>query len=178
MKCYICQGEAIDRCYTCGQLFCEQHGKINCSRCEHGFAPGDRRDDHVSIDRLRAGQVRVVAAAGGGRLRARLLYGVWRTGSAALSQLRQSFLPRACRQEGLVCRLPAGATWQQRLPHYHGPFPGWPDGVGTDVQITTPQLPYFAGSPCPFLSALICRVGKHKITPGYFGKILSRAPCV
>ena len=48
MPCHICSHEAIDRCYTCGQLFCERHGKINCVRCATGFMPGDRRSDRLS----------------------------------------------------------------------------------------------------------------------------------
>jgi hypothetical protein len=53
MSCHICGQEAVDRCYTCGQLFCEKHGQVNCSRCETGIAPGDNRADRVSAGRLR-----------------------------------------------------------------------------------------------------------------------------
>lgn len=52
MNCHICQHEAVGRCYTCGELFCEVHGSVNCSRCETGIAPGDVRDDRVSRVRL------------------------------------------------------------------------------------------------------------------------------
>ncbi|MBI3407716.1 MAG: hypothetical protein HY040_05095 [Planctomycetes bacterium] len=54
MPCHVCGLEAIERCYTCGKLFCAQHGKMNCIRCETGFMPGDRRADRISADRNRA----------------------------------------------------------------------------------------------------------------------------
>lgn len=49
MNCHICGEEAVDRCYNCGELFCQLHGKINCIRCETGFMPGDRRADRISV---------------------------------------------------------------------------------------------------------------------------------
>lgn len=48
MSCYLCEREAVDRCFTCGQLFCELHGKMNCQRCATGIAPGSGRDDRIS----------------------------------------------------------------------------------------------------------------------------------
>src|SRR5438105_4680812 len=53
MSCHICGKEAVDRCYTCGNLFCIEHGYINCTRCETGIAPGDTRPDRISASRLR-----------------------------------------------------------------------------------------------------------------------------
>ena len=52
LTCHICPHEAVGRCYTCGGLFCEAHGNVNCSRCETSIAPGDSRDDRVSRVRL------------------------------------------------------------------------------------------------------------------------------
>jgi hypothetical protein len=52
MACHICGQEAVARCYTCGQLFCEKHGDRDCERCSTAFAPGDRRADHISASRL------------------------------------------------------------------------------------------------------------------------------
>lgn len=46
--CHLCQQEAVGRCYTCGQLFCAQHGSRNCLTCETAIAPGDRRADRIS----------------------------------------------------------------------------------------------------------------------------------
>lgn len=48
MNCHICGQEAVERCFTCGELFCEQHGKVNCNHCETGYMPGDRRGDRIS----------------------------------------------------------------------------------------------------------------------------------
>jgi hypothetical protein len=53
MSCHICGQEAIDRCYTCGKLFCSQHGNVNCVHCETAIAPGDSRADRVSATLLR-----------------------------------------------------------------------------------------------------------------------------
>jgi hypothetical protein len=52
MNCHICNREAIDRCYTCGELFCEQHGKVNCTHCETGIVAGDARADRITKVRL------------------------------------------------------------------------------------------------------------------------------
>lgn len=46
--CHFCQQEAVGRCYTCGQLFCAEHGSRNCTFCETAIAPGDRRADRIS----------------------------------------------------------------------------------------------------------------------------------
>ncbi len=48
MHCYLCQREAVDRCYNCGELFCEEHGSVNCVRCETGIMAGDSRADRIS----------------------------------------------------------------------------------------------------------------------------------
>jgi hypothetical protein len=48
MKCHLCDEEAVDRCYQCGQLFCDKHGKVNCASCDNGIAEGDPRRDRVS----------------------------------------------------------------------------------------------------------------------------------
>jgi hypothetical protein len=47
-KCHICGKEAVDRCFTCGNLFCPEHGNTNCSRCQSGIVEGDNRQDRVS----------------------------------------------------------------------------------------------------------------------------------
>lgn len=51
--CHVCGAEAVDRCYTCGRLFCALHGRTNCCRCDAAIAPGDTRPDRVSASRLR-----------------------------------------------------------------------------------------------------------------------------
>jgi hypothetical protein len=48
MNCHLCGQPAIDRCYTCGQLFCEAHGSRNCTACDHGVREGDPRPDRIS----------------------------------------------------------------------------------------------------------------------------------
>jgi hypothetical protein len=50
MPCYICGGEAVERCYGCGQLICEQHGKKYCERCQSGYVSGDPRRDRYSVE--------------------------------------------------------------------------------------------------------------------------------
>ena len=50
MPCHICGQEAVERCFTCGKLFCAQHGQVNCQRCQTAIAPGDRRADRVSAE--------------------------------------------------------------------------------------------------------------------------------
>lgn len=52
MQCYQCQNEAVERCYTCGALFCAEHGNVNCERCDTAIAPGDCRPDHISATPL------------------------------------------------------------------------------------------------------------------------------
>jgi hypothetical protein len=49
MVCQFCDKEAVSRCYSCGDLVCEQHqGRENCFRCETAIAAGDRRADRIS----------------------------------------------------------------------------------------------------------------------------------
>jgi hypothetical protein len=51
MHCHICQAEAVTRCYNCGELVCEEHGKNECCPgCVTGFAEGDPRGIHVSVE--------------------------------------------------------------------------------------------------------------------------------
>jgi hypothetical protein len=51
-RCYICNDEAVSRCYTCGQLICARHGGENCHRCNTGVVAGDPRPQHVSENLL------------------------------------------------------------------------------------------------------------------------------
>ena len=55
MKCHLCDHEAVDRCYQCGQLFCQEHGTVNCSACTTGIAEGNPRQDRISTIRMTAG---------------------------------------------------------------------------------------------------------------------------
>jgi hypothetical protein len=48
--CYICAGEAVSRCYTCGQLICAKHGGENCERCNTGVVAGDPRPQHIRAE--------------------------------------------------------------------------------------------------------------------------------
>jgi len=48
MHCFRCEREAVDRCFTCGALFCDDHGHLNCERCDTAIAPGDRRTDRIT----------------------------------------------------------------------------------------------------------------------------------
>ena len=48
MNCHLCAREAVARCFNCGALFCEEHGNVNCVRCETGIAAGDPRPDRFS----------------------------------------------------------------------------------------------------------------------------------
>lgn len=51
MTCHLCGQPAVGRCYTCGRLFCEKHGKTDCSACAHGIQPGDPRQDRITTTR-------------------------------------------------------------------------------------------------------------------------------
>ena len=52
-RCYICQAEAVSRCYTCGQLICAAHGDENCQRCNTGVIAGEPRSSEISARPLR-----------------------------------------------------------------------------------------------------------------------------
>ena len=54
MKCHLCDQEAVERCYQCGNLFCEKHGTINCVSCDSGIAEGDPRRDRISAKPMKA----------------------------------------------------------------------------------------------------------------------------
>jgi hypothetical protein len=87
-RCHICQAEAIGRCYACGELFCESHGRINCSRCATAIAAGDARTDRIT-ESLPAGG----ASQGGKPVRP----GWWRP------QPAEDYEPPACQEcQGLA----------------------------------------------------------------------------
>ena len=48
MKCHRCDQPAVDRCYTCGRLYCENHGAKNCVTCAGAIAVGDPRPDRIT----------------------------------------------------------------------------------------------------------------------------------
>jgi hypothetical protein len=48
MQCHICGAEAVARCYHCGQLMCDAHGRDNCTRCDSAIAAGDPRPDRIT----------------------------------------------------------------------------------------------------------------------------------
>ncbi len=52
-RCYVCEAEAVGRCFTCGRLFCAEHGRENCQTCDGAVMAGDPRPDHVSAVPLR-----------------------------------------------------------------------------------------------------------------------------
>jgi hypothetical protein len=53
MSCYICQAEAVTRCYQCGALVCAEHGQNEiCVHCSSGIAEGDPRADRISVKPL------------------------------------------------------------------------------------------------------------------------------
>lgn len=41
--CYLCDREAVSRCYCCGRLICDQHGNENCVPCDSAVVAGDPR---------------------------------------------------------------------------------------------------------------------------------------
>jgi hypothetical protein len=49
-RCYICQAEAVSRCYTCGRLICEKHGGESCDRCNTSVVAGDPRPLNISAE--------------------------------------------------------------------------------------------------------------------------------
>jgi hypothetical protein len=56
-ECYICQAEAVSRCFTCGQLICAEHGDDNCHPCDTAVVAGDPRAFNVSAAPLRIKEV-------------------------------------------------------------------------------------------------------------------------
>jgi len=55
MSCHLCGNEAIDRCYTCGRLFCADHGATSCVACQDAFQAGDPSFTRVSATPPRSG---------------------------------------------------------------------------------------------------------------------------
>lgn len=53
MSCHVCGQEAVERCFTCGQLFCPAHGTVNCVRCDGAIAVGDPRQDRITQGRMK-----------------------------------------------------------------------------------------------------------------------------
>ncbi len=43
MQCHLCPQEAVGRCFTCGALFCADHGREDCDRCAAAVAAGAPR---------------------------------------------------------------------------------------------------------------------------------------
>ena len=83
MTCHVCGEEAVARCYNCGQLMCDKHGRENCIRCDAGIAAGDPRGDRFS-------PVAVAPAA--------QKPGWWRP------QAAEGYTPPACYGCGGLCR--------------------------------------------------------------------------
>jgi hypothetical protein len=48
MSCQICGREAIGRCYSCGALFCAEHGDTNCCRCDTSVMAGDPSPERIT----------------------------------------------------------------------------------------------------------------------------------
>jgi hypothetical protein len=57
-QCYICEAEAVARCYTCGQLICDKHGGENCTRCDTSVMAGDPPGWHIRAARMQPSDVR------------------------------------------------------------------------------------------------------------------------
>jgi hypothetical protein len=100
MKCHLCDQAAVDRCYQCGQLFCEQHGKVSCSACTTGIAAGDPRQDRVSTKRMNA------ASRG---------FAWWRPVVA------EAYVPPACHQCGSLARSQCVGCGRRYCPAHAGP---------------------------------------------------------
>jgi hypothetical protein len=101
-RCYICQAEAVSRCYTCGQLICAEHGRDNCHRCDTGVVSGDPRPASISAQALRRRDAK---------------HGWWRPQEA------EEYEPPAC----YVCKGLARAVCRNCLSHYcreHAGCPG------------------------------------------------------
>ncbi len=49
-RCCFCDKEPVTRCYTCGDLVCEEHGGATetCPNCNTGYAAGDPRHDRIT----------------------------------------------------------------------------------------------------------------------------------
>jgi hypothetical protein len=92
-RCYICQAEAVARCYTCGQLMCAQHGRENCQRCDTGVVAGDPRPTQVAAPALGPADTR---------------HGWWRP------QPAEEFEPPAC----YACKALARAVCRHCQSHY------------------------------------------------------------
>lgn len=56
MSCHLCDKEAIDRCFTCGRLFCAEHGTKNCTACQGAYQEGDPSGERISVIPTRSGK--------------------------------------------------------------------------------------------------------------------------
>jgi hypothetical protein len=92
-RCYICQAEAVSRCYTCGELICAEHGDENCQRCNTGVISGEPRSREISAQPLRRKDAK---------------HGWWRP------QLAEEYEPPAC----YACKGLARAVCRNCRSHY------------------------------------------------------------
>jgi hypothetical protein len=83
IQCYLCEAEAVARCYTCGQLICGKHGGENCTRCNTSVVAGDPPGWRVSAERMRPSDAK---------------HGWWRP------QPAEEFHPPACYNCGALAR--------------------------------------------------------------------------